>query len=95
MASADQLFNRFVDAWNEGERPDVDDYAPQIPDDERSDFLRMVSLFLEAAPSPPLTDEQREQVRAQPAFQRSVELAESSEGFWSTLLPQLARRRPS
>lgn len=92
MASADQLFNRFVDAWNEGKRPDVDDYAPQIPEEERSDFLRMVSLFLEAAPSPPLTDEQREQVRTQPAFQRSVELAESSEGFWSTLLPQLRKK---
>jgi hypothetical protein len=92
MGSADQLFNRFVDAWNAGKRPDVDDYLAQIPEPERPEFLQMVSLFLEEAPVPPLSDEQREQVRAQPAYQRSVKLAESKAGLWSTLLPRLREK---
>ena len=92
MGTPDQLYNRFVDAWNAGERPDVDDYAVQVPEGERAQFLQMVSLFLERAPAPPLSDEQRQAVQSHPAYQQAAKLAGTEEGLWSTLLPRLREK---
>lgn len=92
MGTADQLFNRFVEAWNTGQRPDVDDYCAQMPEADCVDFRRMVTLFLERAPRPPLDDEAHEALRADPSFRQVASLAGSEGGLWSQLLPRLREK---
>lgn len=66
MSSMRELvFSEFVDAWNTGRRPDVDDYIARVPADEREALSEELATFLTFAPTPSYSDEALEAIRAE------------------------------
>jgi hypothetical protein len=66
----DQILSEFVDAWNAGRRPDVDDYLARAPDDRRDELASMISTFLAVAPTPDYEEQAWEEIRSDPLLQR-------------------------
>jgi len=89
--SSETLLSRFIDAWVDGERPDVDAFLEQAPEAEREQLAAEIRTFLEHAPSPRHSDAAREQIRAQPLTRRIAEMPEEL-GLWPALLPSLRKR---
>ena len=62
--SADQILSEFIDAWNAGARPDVDDYVARAADDERAELAEQLIAFLSVAPTPAYSDEALAAIRS-------------------------------
>lgn len=69
-ADPDQLLSEFIDAWNAGRRPDVDDYLARAPDDRRDELASLIHSYLSVAPTPDLDERTWEQLAADPLVQR-------------------------
>lgn len=80
---ADQILSEFIDAWNAGQRPDVDDYLARADEPERGELAEQLMSFLSGAPTPEYSDEALASIRAEA-------LAASSEG--TGLFPALLAR---
>lgn len=88
----DTLLNEFVDAWNAGDRPRVEDYVSRAPAGHGDELAGLIGAFLEVAPAPPYTPAQLDELRADPAVQQIGNLIDSPSGLWPTLLPRLRKR---
>ena len=64
----EQLLGQFVEAWNDGTRPDVRDYLARAPEDERSELAARISTWLEVAPTPRYDDATLAEIAAEPAL---------------------------
>lgn len=65
-ADRDRVLSEFIDAWNAGERPDVDDYIARVPADEQGELADALVSFLGFAPTPAYSDATLEAIRADP-----------------------------
>jgi hypothetical protein len=90
MAKIDRLLNEFVEAWNAGDRPQVDDYVERAPEGERNELAGLIGAFLEIAPTPPYSPDQLDTLRKDPLVQAIAQLAEDEPG--PTPLPRLRER---
>ncbi len=90
--SVDLLLNEFIEAWNAGQRPRVDDYIERAPNGERAELAGLIGAFLEIAPTPNFSQEQLEEIRRDPTVQAVVALIDSHSGLWPALLPRLRER---
>jgi transcriptional regulator with XRE-family HTH domain len=88
----DDLLNEFVDAWNAGGRPRVDDFVSKAPQGQGDELAGLIGAFLELAPTPPYTPEQLRELRADPVVRQVSGLIDSPSGLWPTLLPRLRKR---
>jgi len=52
MTSIEKVLGEFVEAWNAGRRPDVDDYLARVAPGDRESLVDELRLWLEVAPSP-------------------------------------------
>src|SRR4051794_36083931 len=55
-STREQVLSEFIDAWNAGERPDVDDYIARVPTEERNALGEELATFLTFAPTPAYSD---------------------------------------
>src|SRR5688500_5523012 len=62
----DRLLNEFIEAWNAGRRPDVDEYVERAPERERNELAGLIGAFLEIAPTPAYSSVQLEELRNDP-----------------------------
>jgi len=92
MDRTDRLLNEFIEAWNAGKRPLVDDYIERAPTAERDELAGLIGAFLEVAPTPPYSDEQLAELRRDPTVKQIAELIDSPSGLWPALLPRLRAR---
>jgi hypothetical protein len=92
MTTADRALNEFVDAWNAGERPRVEQYLERAPEDEREELASLLNAFLEQAPTPNYSEETLEELMQEPAVESAAGLIDSRSGLWQALLPRLRRR---
>src|SRR5215217_2328790 len=53
----EQVLSEFIDAWNAGQRPDVDDYIARVPEAERGELSDELLAFMTFAPTPEYSDE--------------------------------------
>jgi hypothetical protein len=90
--SLDQLLNDFIEAWNAGTRPSVDEYIARAPEAEQTELAGLINSFLEIAPTPDYSAEQLAEIRADPTVKEIAELIESAGGLWPKLLPRLRKR---
>src|SRR5688500_541834 len=90
MDKLDRLLNEFVEAWNAGRRPEVDDYVERAPEAERNELAGLIGAFLEIAPTPPYSPEQLDALRRDPIVLAIGRLAEDEPG--PTPLPRLRER---
>ena len=77
--ATDRLLSEFIDAWNAGRRPKVDDYVERAPEGERDELAVLIGTFLEVAPTPAYSPEQRAEIRRDPLVERISGLVESDE----------------
>lgn len=86
------LLNEFVDDWNAGRRPRVDQFVERAPEDERDELAGLIGAYLEVAPTPPYTSEQLAELGRDPTVEAIAALPEGLSGLWPSLLPRLRKR---
>src|SRR3712207_5973068 len=93
MGDVDALVTRFVEEWNAGRRPSVEDYLDQAPEGAaRDDLADQISTFLTYAPTPRYDEAAMAQLLEQPAVQAAATAFESEGSAWQSLLPRLRER---
>ena len=85
----EQVLSEFIDAWNAGERPDVDDYIARVPAEEQDALGEELTTFLTFAPSPEYSDDALSAIRAEIA---KATTAVSERGLLGSLLARLRER---
>jgi transcriptional regulator with XRE-family HTH domain len=92
MVSIDRVLSEFIDDWNAGRRPQVDDYLDRVPETERAELATQLMTRLEVAPSPAFDAPTREQIRSEPVARATIDAMASEAGIWPELLPSLRQR---
>jgi hypothetical protein len=90
----DRLLSEFIDAWNAGRRPDVDDYVGRAAELDRAPLASDIVAFLAFAPTPDYDDAALEAIRAEPAVVAGAAAPQALGGLWPALLPRLRARAP-
>jgi hypothetical protein len=88
----DHVLSDFIDAWNAGRRPEVDDYLARVPEGERTELASRLMTFLSVAPTPDYSDEALEAIRADPIVQRALAAPAERGGLLPALLARLRER---
>ncbi|MDQ4049242.1 MAG: hypothetical protein M3131_07665 [Actinomycetota bacterium] len=88
----DQILSEFIDAWNAGERPDVDDYLARTPADEQGELADQLVTFLSVAPTPAYSDEALAAIRAEPIVAEVLAAPAERGGLLPRLLTTLRER---
>lgn len=93
MTGIDQALGEFIDAWNAGERPDLDACLARVPEGpERDELGAALMAFLEIAPSPDYSEAQLAEIHTDPALVAALAAAEEAGQPWSVRLPALRAR---
>src|SRR3954470_13953937 len=85
----DRILSEFIDAWNAGRRPDVDDYLARVPDEERGELADQLVSFMSFAPTPTYSDAALDAIRAEPVVAAAHAAAEERSGLLPALLTGL------
>ena len=85
----DQALSEFIDAWNAGRRPEVDDYLARVPEQERTELAARLMTFLSVAPTPDYSEEALDAIRAEPIVQRALAAPAERGGLLPALLARL------
>lgn len=73
MTDAKTLLSRFIDEWNGGRQPDIDEFLDQAKSEaEEAQLAREIETFLEFAPTPKYSDDQMAALRASSAIAASA-----------------------
>ena len=85
------LLSAFIDAWNAGERPDVDEYLVRAAADARGSLAAEIAAFLAIAPAPEYSGQTLDELLADPQV-RALARMPSELGLWPAALPRLRRQ---
>jgi transcriptional regulator with XRE-family HTH domain len=88
----DRILSEFVDAWNAGRRPDVDDYLARVDESERGELADALMAFLRFAPTPQYSDEALAAIRADPIVAEALAAASGRAGLLPSLFVRLRTR---
>jgi hypothetical protein len=83
----EQVLSEFIDAWNAGQRPDVDDYIPRVAAEERDALGEELLAFVTLAPTPDYSEEAMAAIRAEVAT-----AASDQRGLFPALLARVRER---
>jgi hypothetical protein len=83
----DRILSEFIDAWNAGRRPELEDYVERAPESEREELVSEIAAFLAFAPTPGYSEETLQAIRAEAA-----EAGADRSGILSSLLASLRAR---
>jgi hypothetical protein len=92
MSSVNETLSAFIEAWNSGRRPDVDEYLERAPAPEREELAGLIRTFLLEAPVPAYSEETLAAIQADPATRKVAALLDEEAGLWPGLLPRLRHR---
>ena len=87
----DQLLSEFIDAWNAGARPQVEDYLQRAVPGERDELAERLEDWLLVAPSPAYDAQALASIRAEPGYAGALAEIEAV-GLWPEVLPRLRER---
>ena len=88
----ERALSEFVDAWNAGRRPDVDDYLARVDESERGELADELMAFVRFAPTPEYSDADLESIRADPIVADALAAARGRAGLVPSLLVKLRTR---
>jgi Helix-turn-helix domain len=88
----DRVLSDFIDAWNAGRRPDVDEHLARVEPDRRDELASDIAAFVAFAPTPDYDDAAIAAIRAEPAVASAAAAAQGRGGLWPALLPRLRER---
>ncbi len=92
MTSIDQALGEFINAWNAGQRPDVDEILDRVPDADREQLADLLSTWLQVAPTPQYGAQARADVDREPALQAAFAAAAESRTPLSARMRRLRER---
>jgi len=88
----DRILSDFIDAWNAGRRPDVDEHLARAAEPDRDQLLADITSFVAFAPTPDYDDAALAAIRAEPVVASAHAAATARGGLWPALLPRLRER---
>jgi transcriptional regulator with XRE-family HTH domain len=88
----DRILSDFIDDWNAGRRPDVDDYLARVPEGERDELADQLMSFLRFAPTPAYSDEALKAIRSEPIVAEALSASAGRAGVLPSLLVRLRSR---
>ena len=88
----DRILSEFIDAWNAGSRPDVDDYISRAPAKEQGELADQLLSFLTFAPTPSYDDGTLAAIRAEPIVAAALAAPAQRGGLLPSLLTSLRER---
>ena len=88
----DRILSEFIDAWNAGSRPDVDDYLARAPAEEQGELADQLLSFLTFAPTPSYDDDTLATIRAEPIVAAALAGPNEPGGLLPNLLSGLRER---
>jgi transcriptional regulator with XRE-family HTH domain len=88
----EQVLSEFIDAWNAGKRPDVEEYLARVPMDEQVPLSEELADFLTLAPTPAYSDEAMAAIEADPAVLAALSASSGRSGLLPDLLKRLRER---
>jgi transcriptional regulator with XRE-family HTH domain len=88
----DRVLSEFIDAWNAGRRPDVDEHLARVEPAQRDELAGDIAAFVAFAPTPDYDDAALAAIRAEPAVAAAAAAVHRSTGLWPALLPRLRER---
>lgn len=88
----DQILSEFIDAWNAGARPDVDDYLARASESDRRELAEQLVSFMTFAPTPAYSDEALAAIRDEPIVAEALAAPSARGGLLPTLLAALRER---
>jgi transcriptional regulator with XRE-family HTH domain len=91
-APLDQVLSDFIDAWNAGERPRVDDYLARAAPGDRDALVERLEDWLLVAPSPEYSEQTLMEIRAEPALTGALSEIAAEPELWPEALPRLRER---
>jgi transcriptional regulator with XRE-family HTH domain len=86
------VLSEFIDAWNAGQRPDVDEYIARVPAEEQGELAEDLLEFMAFAPTPEYSDAALAAIRAEPVVAEALTAAAGRSGLLPTLLARLRAR---
>jgi transcriptional regulator with XRE-family HTH domain len=89
----ERILSEFIDAWNAGRRPDVDDHIARAPARERAALAEELLAFLAFAPTPDYGEAELQAIRDEPVVVEALGAAGGRGGLLPALLPRLRERR--
>src|SRR3954471_22683214 len=91
-ADLDRVLSDYMDAWNSGQRPDIEHYLARVEPDQRRQLADEIANWLTWAPTPDYDDATYAQIRADPLVQDVIAAVDEPAGLWPSLLPRLRER---
>jgi hypothetical protein len=88
----DRILSEFIDAWNAGRRPDVDEHLARVDESERSELAGELAAFVRFAPTPEYSDEALAAIRADPIVAGALAAARGRAGLLPALVMRLRTR---
>jgi hypothetical protein len=88
----DRILSDFIDAWNAGRRPDLDEHVARAAEPDREQLLADITAFVAFAPTPDYDDAALAAIRAEPVVASAAAAATAPGGLWPALLPRLRER---
>ena len=88
----DRALSEFIDAWNAGERPDVDEYIARVPEDRQAELADELISFLSFAPTPTYSEAALEAIRAEPIVAEVLAAPDERGGLLPKLLSTVRER---
>lgn len=85
------LLSEFIDAWNAGERPGVDEYLGRAAADDRESLAAEIAVFLTIAPPPEFSEQTLDRLLADPQVTALARMP-AELGLWPAVLPRLRRQ---
>lgn len=93
MASeTDHIYSEFIDAWNAGRRPDVEDYLARAPEAEREQLADALASFLVFAATPAYSEQTLAEIRAEPIVAEALAATAERSGLMPALMHRLRER---
>lgn len=89
----DQILSEFIDAWNAGQRPDIDDHLQRAAPAERDELAEALAAWLEVAPTPRFDETTQAELRQEPIIVALREASASRAGLLPELVPRYRARR--
>lgn len=89
MTDLDVLLARFIEDWNAGQRPAVEDFLSQADAVERDELADQISTFLAFAPTPRFEETTIDELLSAPPVEAAARAFAAEAGAWPTLLPRL------
>jgi transcriptional regulator with XRE-family HTH domain len=88
----EQVLSEFIDAWNAGRRPEVDDYIARVPEAEQAELANDLFAFLTLAPTPEYSEEALAAITAESVVAETLGAGAERAGVLAALIARLRER---